>query len=180
MIGKEDVDETMYYGQYDQTKRHSPPHTTMALTPDWVAEEKAKASLELERQCERDRQSKDETYARFGPKQTSPSNISEVKNAYATFPAGSTTDLSGTQSYFVAGAPSQRRRGRNRKGSVPKLDKTKQASRAQTSCIKKRPVAKKEATTKAAPSNSIRTRAQGVLKFLALDYSGRAISISGH
>ena len=182
MIDKEDVDETMYHGQYDQTRRHSPPHTTMSLTPDWGAKEVAKASPEFERQCERDRQrEQNETYAGFEPKQLSPSNTTEVKKSHASFPAASTTDMSGTQSYLAAGAPTQpTKHGRKPKSTAPSVDTTKRALRAQTSGIKKRPAARKTATMRVAASGSIQTRAQGVLKFLALDSSGRATSISGH
>ena len=179
MIDKEDVDETMYHGQYDKNRRQSSPHRTMSLTPDWGAEESDIASPKFERDLQKEQK---EIHTGFGTEQTSPSNRTETTNAHATYPAGPSTDLSGTQSYPAVGAPiiQGTRHGRNRKSTAPSVGTIRRAPRAQTSGIKKRPAARKTAAMKAATSGSIRTRAQGVLKFLALDSNGHAISLPGH
>lgn len=181
MIDIEEVDETIYHGDYDQNKNHPPPLRTVSLTPDFSAEENAEASRDFERHGEPNRhKNREESAAGRNPKQEPPRITTKVDNFHASLPIGPTTDLSESRSHLAAETTTQRsRRGRGRNTSAPGVNKTKRASRAQACGIKKRPASMKEAAGKATLSGRMRTRAQGVLSFLALDSSGRATTISG-
>ncbi len=182
MVNKEEVDQILYHGEYDQNKSQTPPLTTVFLTPDISTVKNAQSLQASKRQYKANLQrERKESDAVFSPKQTLPSNTKETNNPQARLPAVSRTDLSGTQDHSVAGAPTQpARRGCSRKASDARIDNTKRKLRIQDSGIKKRPPARKEGSTKAIRSSRIRTRAQGVTKLLALNSCGRATSISPH
>ena len=181
MIDKEEVDDTLYYGDFDQDRRRPPPSRSVSLTPDFSAEEDPEAVRESERHCERVQTESQKIVAELNSKQASPEKHTKVNNAHASLSARTTTGLSGTQSHSPAGPANQRTRsGLGRKTSALEVKKTKGASWAQASGIKKRPAIMKEATRKAARSSRIQTRAQGVLSFLALDSRGCAISVPKH
>lgn len=207
MIDKEEVDETIYHGDYHQNKcrppddgqnKNHPPdygqyknplpsfNSIMKMYPDYSAEDNAKRLREFERHYEPHYEPKrprirEDKAAGLSIKQASPKNTTQVNNAHGSPPAGPTTELSRTQSHSVARPPIQRtKRGCSREVSALGVNKTKRVSPGQVSGIKKRSPAMRRVTRKPTLSDRIKTRAQGVLKFWALDSSGCATSFSRH
>ena len=140
IIDKEEVDQVVYYGDYSQKRRSSPPARTVSSSPEISAEKKAKALLDFERHCKRGRKRKrDSSPVWLDLNQGRSRNTTEDDNDPASASIERITALSDIQSHLAAAPPTQRTgRCRSETISTLELDLAKRASRLHASYTKKR------------------------------------------
>lgn len=137
IIDDEEVDQTIYHGDYDQKRHVAPPPRIVSLSPEISEEEeKAKSLEDFELHCRRGRKRKREkSTARLDLEEGSPRGSAGVENDPASPLVEPTTD----QKVFAKDPLHQRTgRGRSRTVSALEVDKTKRTLRLQVPGTKKR------------------------------------------
>ena len=165
IINREEVDDVTYYGDPEQNKSHPPRNKTISSSSE--------SSVEMNDQGSREQRHErpKENAAGLTPKQSPPRSITYSVQAHVNSPSGKSTNLERDRSHSTR-KPSFW--AQNKDASDFGVHETMRFPPAQSSRIKKRPTAKKEAAVKAALSNKIQTRAQDILNFLTQESSGCA------